>query len=124
MYTLSCRERQILNILYQRSRATAAEIQTTLPDPPSYSATRALLRIFERKGHVRHVAGGTTPPVYAAHLVAIARQVSQVAAVPMGERASLEPRVRPPGNGALSRAERTMRRCGVEVAMEMTSRLK
>jgi predicted transcriptional regulator len=58
MDTLSRRERQILNILYQRSRATAAEIQAALPDPPSYSATRALLRILERKGHVRHVAEG------------------------------------------------------------------
>jgi predicted transcriptional regulator len=55
---LSRRERQILDILYQRSLATAAEVQTALPDPPSYSAVRALLRILEDKGHVRHQQDG------------------------------------------------------------------
>jgi predicted transcriptional regulator len=58
MDTLSRRERQILDILYSRSRATAAEIQAALPDPPSYSATRALLRVLEEKGHVRHQTDG------------------------------------------------------------------
>src|SRR5579872_5440023 len=58
MDTLSRRERQILNILYARGHATVAEIQTALPDPPSYSATRALLRILEHKGHVRHATDG------------------------------------------------------------------
>ncbi|HEX4595215.1 MAG TPA: BlaI/MecI/CopY family transcriptional regulator, partial [Bryobacteraceae bacterium] len=58
MDTLSRRERQILDILYNRTRATAAEIQAALPDPPSYSATRALLRILEEKGHVRHQSDG------------------------------------------------------------------
>ena len=52
--SLSRRERQILDILYARSRATAGDIQAALPDPPSYSATRALLRVLEDKGHVRH----------------------------------------------------------------------
>lgn len=51
---LSRRERQIMDILYQRSRATASEIQQALPDPPSYSAVRAKLRVLEVKGHVRH----------------------------------------------------------------------
>ena len=51
---LSRRERQILDILYQKGRATAAEVQTDLPEPPSYSAVRALLRILEEKGHIRH----------------------------------------------------------------------
>src|SRR5258708_33647396 len=51
---LSRRERQIIDIIYQRGQATAAEVQTELPDPPSYSAVRALLRILEDKGHVRH----------------------------------------------------------------------
>jgi BlaI family penicillinase repressor len=51
---LSRRERQILDILYQRGQATAAEVQSALPEPPSYSAVRALLRILEEKGHVRH----------------------------------------------------------------------
>jgi predicted transcriptional regulator len=58
MEALSRRERQILDILYGRGRATAAEIQAALPDPPSYSATRALLRVLEQKGHVRHQAEG------------------------------------------------------------------
>ena len=55
---LSRRERQILDILYQKGRATAAEVQADLPEPPSYSAVRALLRILEDKGHVRHEQDG------------------------------------------------------------------
>jgi BlaI family penicillinase repressor len=55
---LSRRERQIVDILYARGRATAAEVQTGLPDPPSYSAVRAMLRILEEKGHVRHEQDG------------------------------------------------------------------
>ncbi|HZT32921.1 MAG TPA: BlaI/MecI/CopY family transcriptional regulator [Bryobacteraceae bacterium] len=51
---LSRRERQIMDILYRRGRATAAEIHAALPDPPSYSAVRAKLRVLEEKGHVRH----------------------------------------------------------------------
>jgi BlaI family transcriptional regulator, penicillinase repressor len=55
---LSRRERQILDILYQRGQATAADVQAALPEPPSYSAVRALLRILEEKGHVRHQQDG------------------------------------------------------------------
>ena len=55
---LSRRERQILDILYQKGRATAAEVQADLPEPPSYSAVRALLRILEEKGHIRHEQDG------------------------------------------------------------------
>jgi predicted transcriptional regulator len=55
---LSRRERQIIDILYAQGRATAAEVQTALPDPPSYSAVRAMLRILEEKGHVRHEQDG------------------------------------------------------------------
>ncbi|HET9262478.1 MAG TPA: BlaI/MecI/CopY family transcriptional regulator [Vicinamibacterales bacterium] len=55
---LSRRERQIIDILYTRGRATAAEVQATLPDPPSYSAVRAMLRILEEKGHIRHEQDG------------------------------------------------------------------
>ena len=51
---LSRRERQIMDALHHRGRATAAEVQAALPDPPSYSAVRALLRILEEKGHIRH----------------------------------------------------------------------
>src|ERR1041385_7308743 len=52
--TLSRRERQIMDILYQRGRASASEILEALPDPPTYSAVRAKLRVLEEKGHVRH----------------------------------------------------------------------
>ena len=58
MTGLSRRERQILDILYSRGKATAAEILAALPDPPSYSAARALLRILEQKGHIRHESDG------------------------------------------------------------------
>src|ERR1035441_2527052 len=51
---LSRRERQIMDILYQRGRATGAEIHQALPDAPTYSAVRAKLRVLEEKGHVRH----------------------------------------------------------------------
>lgn len=54
----SRRERQIMDALHQRGRATAAEVQAALPDPPSYSAVRALLRILEDKGHVKHRRDG------------------------------------------------------------------
>jgi BlaI family transcriptional regulator, penicillinase repressor len=55
---LSRRERQIVDALYRLGRASAAEIRAELPDPPSYSAVRALLRILEEKGHVRHEQDG------------------------------------------------------------------
>ena len=55
---LSRRERQIMDILYRNGRATAAEVQAALPEAPGYSAVRALLRILEEKGHVRHAADG------------------------------------------------------------------
>ena len=55
---LSRRERQIMDIIYQNGRATAAEVMERLPDPPSYSAVRALLRVLEEKGHVRHRQDG------------------------------------------------------------------
>jgi BlaI family transcriptional regulator, penicillinase repressor len=52
--TLSRRERQMMDVLYARGRATAAEILEALPDPPTYSAVRAKLRVLEEKGHIRH----------------------------------------------------------------------
>ncbi len=55
---LSRRERQIMEILYQRGKASASEVREAMAAPPSYSAVRALLRILEEKGHVRHVAEG------------------------------------------------------------------
>lgn len=57
-HELSRRERQIVDILYAQGRATAAEVQAALPDPPSYSAVRAMLRILEDKGHIRHEQDG------------------------------------------------------------------
>jgi predicted transcriptional regulator len=57
-HDLSRRERQIVDILYTQGRATAAEVQSALPDPPSYSAVRAMLRILEEKGHIRHEQDG------------------------------------------------------------------
>jgi len=51
---LTRRERQIMEILHARGQATAAEVHQALPDSPSYSAVRALLRILEDKGHVKH----------------------------------------------------------------------
>ena len=51
-HDLSRRERQIVDILYAQGRATAAEVQVALPDPPSYSAVRAMLRILEALGLV------------------------------------------------------------------------
>lgn len=55
---LSRRERQIMDVIFQRDRATAAEVMKNLPDPPSYSAVRATLRILEEKGHVQHEQDG------------------------------------------------------------------
>jgi BlaI family penicillinase repressor len=55
---LSRRERQIMEAVYARGRATAAEVRELLPDPPSYSAVRAMLRILEEKGHLKHEVDG------------------------------------------------------------------
>jgi BlaI family transcriptional regulator, penicillinase repressor len=55
---LSRRERQIMEILYRRGKATAAEVREGMEDPPGYSAVRAMLRILEDKGHIRHQAEG------------------------------------------------------------------
>src|ERR1051325_8576678 len=55
---LSRRERQIMDVLHARGTATAAEVLAALPDPPGYSGVRALLRILEDKGHVKHQKSG------------------------------------------------------------------
>ena len=78
---LSRRERQIMDVVYQRGRATAAEVLDALPDPPSYSAVRALLRVLEEKGHLRHRRDGAryvylpTVPRETARRSALARVV-------------------------------------------------
>jgi predicted transcriptional regulator len=58
LQNLSRRERQIMDIIYQRGRATAAEVHERLPEAPSYSAVRALLRVLEDKGVVAHEQDG------------------------------------------------------------------
>jgi BlaI family transcriptional regulator, penicillinase repressor len=55
---LSRRERQIMDVLFARGRATGQEIQEGLPDQPNYSSVRTILRVLERKGYVRHIEEG------------------------------------------------------------------
>ena len=55
---LTRRERQILDILYRDGRGTVAHVRGSLPNPPSYSAVRTMLRILEAKGHIRHEQDG------------------------------------------------------------------
>ena len=55
---LGRRERQIIEIIYRRGRATAAEVRADLPDDPSYSTVRGMLRHLEGKGHLRHEQDG------------------------------------------------------------------
>jgi predicted transcriptional regulator len=59
-HSLSRRERQIMDVLIARGRASATEIQAAIPDPPGYSAVRATLRIMEEKGHIRHEQQGAS----------------------------------------------------------------
>ena len=74
---LSRRERQIMDVLYQMTEATAAEVQERLPEAPSYSAVRAMLRILEDKGHVSHFEDG---PRYV-YKPTVARDTAQKSAV-------------------------------------------
>jgi predicted transcriptional regulator len=55
---LSRRERQIMDTLYRRGKSSASEVRDAMPDAPSYSAVRAMLRVLEDKGHIRHQAEG------------------------------------------------------------------
>lgn len=55
---LSRRESQIMDVIWELGSATAAEVRERLPDPPSYSAVRAMLRVLEKKGHLRHRSDG------------------------------------------------------------------
>jgi BlaI family transcriptional regulator, penicillinase repressor len=59
-HSLSRRERQIMDVLIARGRASVTEIQAAIPDPPGYSAVRATLRIMEEKGHIRHEQQGAS----------------------------------------------------------------
>lgn len=66
-----------MDVLHQRGQSTAADVQARLPDPPSYSAVRALLRILEEKGHVKHRREGVRY-VYGAR---VGRQVARRSAL-------------------------------------------
>jgi predicted transcriptional regulator len=55
---LSRRERQVMDILYRRGEATVAEVMADLPDPPTYSAVRSVLRILMEKGLINHREDG------------------------------------------------------------------
>jgi BlaI family transcriptional regulator, penicillinase repressor len=74
---LSRRERQAMDILYRESRASAARIRELMPDPPSYSAVRALLRTLEDKGCVRHQEEG----LHYVYLPAVALEKAQETAL-------------------------------------------
>lgn len=75
--SLSRRERQIMDVLHRLRRATAAQVQEEMPDPPSYSAVRAHLRILEEKGHVVHLTDG---PRYV-YEATVPRETERVSAV-------------------------------------------
>ncbi|MGB9454744.1 MAG: BlaI/MecI/CopY family transcriptional regulator [Bryobacteraceae bacterium] len=74
---LSRRERQIIDILYERGKASAAEVRQAMPDAPGYSAVRALLRVLEQKGHVRHEEQG----LKYVYLPVVARNKAKLSAV-------------------------------------------
>ncbi len=74
---LSRRERQIMDSIYRRGRATAAEVMADLPDAPSYSAVRTMLRLLEEKGHLKHEQDG---PRYV-YLPIVARENARVSAL-------------------------------------------
>jgi BlaI family transcriptional regulator, penicillinase repressor len=57
-WQLGRRERQIMDIVYKLGRASVTEVQSELPDPPSYSAVRAMLGFLEDKGYLRHEQNG------------------------------------------------------------------
>lgn len=55
---LSRRERQIMDVVYRMGKTSVSDVLERLPDPPSYSAVRALMRILEEKGHLKHEQDG------------------------------------------------------------------
>ena len=74
---LTRREREIMDILHRRGRATAHEVMDELADPPSYSAVRTFLRLLEERGHVRHEQDG---PRYV-YTPTVARREAQRSAI-------------------------------------------
>ena len=71
--TLSRRERQVMDILHRRSGATVAEIMADLPDPPTYSAVRSVLRILGEKNLIKHKEDGPRYVYYPAESTERAR---------------------------------------------------
>lgn len=71
------RERQIMDVLFRRGRATAAEVLAELPGSPSYSTVRTQLRVLEEKGHVRHEDDG----VRYVYMPAVARLTARKSAL-------------------------------------------
>ena len=69
---LGKREQQIMEVIYRRGRATAAEVQADLPNPPTYSAVRGMLRHLEDKGLLKHEQEG---PRYVYSATACVREV-------------------------------------------------
>jgi len=76
-HALSRRERQIMDILYRRGRATANDVMADLPGEPSYSTVRTQLRVLESKGHVRHEEEG----LRYVYLPAVARHAARRSAL-------------------------------------------
>jgi BlaI family transcriptional regulator, penicillinase repressor len=74
---LSRRERQVMDILYSEPRASAARIRELMPDAPSYSAVRALLRVLEEKGGVKHEEEG----LHYVYLPAVPREEAKESAL-------------------------------------------
>jgi len=74
---LSRRERQIMDVVYRLGKATVTDVLERLPDPPSYSAVRALMRILEEKGHLSHEQDG---PRYV-YLPTVPRDAAQQSAL-------------------------------------------
>ena len=74
---LTRRERQIMDILFRRGRATAAEVMAELPGEPSYSTVRTQLRVLEEKGHARHEEDG----VRFVYMPAVARHAARKSAL-------------------------------------------
>ena len=74
---LSRRERQIMDVVYRLGKAAVSDVLERLPDPPSYSAVRALMRILEEKGHLTHEQDG---PRYV-YLPTVPRDAAQASAL-------------------------------------------
>ncbi len=116
---LSRRERQVMDFLYARGRATATEILDALPQAPGYSAVRGLLRVLEQKGHVTRSGRSGRAIVYKpmmgraqAGRTAVRRLLRTFfgGSVEDGVAALLNARERPPTDAELTRLTELVRR--------------